>query len=106
MAMSGCATVEQIHSDGTITRSFAFAAPVFVPTDPSGQAHIVKVTGLGLVTSNGAMTLGWFDETKIALDRDCRVVLVGNTDQQLTRFANLIHGTQSICSETTATGGR
>jgi len=105
MAMSGCATIEQIHGDGTITRSFAFAAPIFVPADPDGQAHIVKVTGLGLVTSNGAMTLGWFHETKIALNRDCRVVLVGNTDEQLRRFFTLMQGTQSMCSDSSAIGG-
>jgi hypothetical protein len=39
--------------------------------------------------SNGAATLGWFNEAMIALDRDCRVVLVGNTTEQLQRFAAL-----------------
>jgi hypothetical protein len=99
MAMPGCAVVEDIHADGTTTKSIAFAAPLILPSAPDGQADIMKATGFGLVMSNGAATLGWFNESKIALNRDCRVMLVGNTTEQLQRFADLLGNTKGLCSD-------
>jgi hypothetical protein len=99
MAMSGCAIVDQIHGDGTVTRSFAFGAPVIIPMDPDGQANITNVTGFGLSMSNGAATLGWLNESKIALDRDCRLVLVGNTTEQIQQVARLFGNTKGLCAD-------
>jgi hypothetical protein len=106
MAMSGCAVIDQMHSDGTITRSFAFGAPVIVPTDPSGQSSVSKVNGLGLIVSNTETTLGWVDETLASLGPDCRVVLIGNTEQQLERFAALLPKKEALCSDSKLNGGQ
>jgi hypothetical protein len=99
ITMPGCAVVEDIHADGATIKSIAFAAPLVLPSAPDGQANITKATGFGLVMSSGAATLGWFSESKIALDRDCRVVLVGNTTEQLRRFADLLGNTKALCSD-------
>jgi hypothetical protein len=106
MTMSGCAVIDQIHGDGTITRAFAFGAPVMMPTDPSGQANVTKVNGLGFIVSNSATTLGWFDETVAALGPDCRVVLIGNTEEELQRFAALLPGNTEVCSDAIPNGGQ
>jgi hypothetical protein len=106
MTMSGCAVIDQIHGDGTITRSFAFGAPVIMPTGPSGQANVTKVNGLGFIVSNSATTLGWIDETVAALGPDCRIVLIGNTDQQLERFAALVPKKEAICTDSKLNGGQ
>src|SRR5271166_1739482 len=58
MATTGCAVVEEIHSDGATSRSLAFAAPVVVNPDPNNQGSVVKVTGLGFLVSNNSATLG------------------------------------------------
>ena len=47
MAVSGCAIIDQIHGDGTITRSFALGAPLIMPMDASGRTNVTKVNGLG-----------------------------------------------------------
>ena len=70
---------------------------------PYNQPNVTKVTGLGITVSNSGTTLGWFDQSKIALDNDCRVVLVGNTDEQLRRFAELIHSTKELCDGSSLT---
>jgi hypothetical protein len=106
IAVSGCAVVEDIHGNGTTTRSFVFGAPLNVSTDPTGRPNILKVTGLGLTVSNGATTVGWFDQSKIVLDNDCRVVLVGNTEEQLMRFAGLLHSTNGLCDGSISKGGK
>ena len=98
MAVSGCAIIDQIHGDGTINRSFVFGAPVIMPTNPSGQANVTKVNGLGFILSNSA-TLGWFDETVANLSPDCHVVLIGNTEQELERFAALLPKKETICGD-------
>jgi hypothetical protein len=97
MAMSGCAVIEQTHADGTVARSFTFGAPVIMAADPNSQANVIKATGLGLILSDSVTTLGWFDQSRVALDRDCRIVLVGNTDAQLSRFGEFLHNTTDLC---------
>jgi hypothetical protein len=106
MATSGCAIIDQINGDGTITRSFAFGAPVIMPMDPGGQAKVTKVNGFGFIVSNSATTLGLVDETFASLGPDCRVVLIGNTEQQLERFAALLPKKEAICSDSKLNGGQ
>src|SRR5271163_254945 len=106
MVMSGCAVIDQMHSDGTITRSFAFGAPIMMPADPSGQSSVSRVNGLGLTVSNSATTLGWVDETVASLGPDCRVVLIGNTEQELRRFTSLVPPNTAICSDSISKGGQ
>jgi hypothetical protein len=77
-----------------------------MPTDPSGQSSVSKVNGLGLIVSNSATTLGWVDETVASLGPDCRVVLIGNTDQQLERFAALLPKKEALCSDSKLNGGQ
>jgi len=101
--MTSCAVVEEIHRDGTTTRSFEFAAPVIVP-DQNSQGSIVKVTGLGFLSSNASATLGFFDESRITLDHECRIVLVGNTGEQIKQFADLLPKGQGLCVERTLRG--
>jgi hypothetical protein len=104
--MSGCAVIDQIHGDGTITRSFTFGVPVIEPVDPSGQSSVSKVNGLGFIVSNSVTTLGWVDETVATLGPDCRVVLIGNTEQELRSFAALLPKKESLCSDTKLSGGQ
>jgi hypothetical protein len=106
MALAGCAVIEDIHGDGTTTRTFAIAAPVTVSGESNGQAGVVKVTGLGFLASRETTTLGWFDTLKIALDDNCRVVLIGNTDEQLRRFADFLPKGEGLCMAQTLPGGR
>ena len=104
MAVSGCAVVEVSHGDGTSTRSFVFASPV-IAANSEQKPNIVKIIGLGLLASNNGATLGWFNESRIALDRNCRIVLVGNSNEQLRRFADLIGDTKSLCADSAGIGG-
>lgn len=104
MAMTSCTVVEELHRDGATTRSFAFAAPVIVHPDPSGQGSVVKVTGLGFLASNDSTTLGFFDKSKITLDHECRFVLMGNTDEQLRNFVELLPQERGLCLEKTLQG--
>ena len=106
VAMSGCAVIDQVHGDGTISRSFVFGSPVIMPTDTSGKADIIKVTGLGLTGGSNTATLGWFNETIVALGPECRVVLIGNTEQELSRFAALLQSKETICDDTKVNGGQ
>jgi hypothetical protein len=99
VAMSGCAVIDQIHSNGTSTHSFAVGAPVIIPADPGGQSSVSKVKGFGFTVSNSATTIGWVDETVASLGPDCRVVLIGNTEQQLESFAALLPKKEAICSD-------
>lgn len=106
IGMSGCAVVEDIHADGTTTRSIVLGTPVIMSEAPSSQSSIIKVTGLGLAVSNGATTLGWFDQSQIALDNDCRVVLVGNTEEELKTFVGLLPKKESVCADSKLNGGQ
>jgi hypothetical protein len=106
MAMSGCAVIDQMHGDGTTTRSFALGPAVIMATDASGQSNVTKVNGLGIIASNTTATMGWFDETVASLGPDCRVVLIGNTEQELQHFAALISKNKGICSDAIPDGGQ
>lgn len=79
--LSGCAIVEDIRSDGTYERRIAFAAPLVMAPAQAGQSSVVRITGLGLGDAGNTATLGWYDETVATLGPDCRVVLIGNTEQ-------------------------
>jgi hypothetical protein len=105
-ALSGCAIVEAVRSDGTYERSIALAAPLVIAPAPTGESSVVRITGLGLGGANNTGTLGWFDETVATLGPDCRVVLIGNTDQQLERFAALLPKNETICGNSKLNGGQ
>jgi hypothetical protein len=103
---SGCAIVENIRSDGTYERSIALAAPIVIAPPPTGQSSVVRITGLGLGGANNSATLGWFDQTVATLGPDCRVVLIGNTEQELERFAALFPKKETICADSRLNGGQ
>jgi hypothetical protein len=105
-AVSGCAVIDQIHSDGTMTHSFALGVPVVIPADPAGQSSVSKVNGFGFTVSNITTTLGWVDETVASLGPDCRVVLIGNTEQQLERFTALLPKKEAVCSDSKLNRGQ
>lgn len=77
-----------------------------MPVDPGRQANVTKVNGFGLIVSNSPTTLGWLDETAAILGPECRIVLIGNTEQQLQYFATLIPKYTAICSDLISNGGQ
>jgi hypothetical protein len=105
-SLSGCAIIENIHPDGTYERSIALAAPLIIAPAPAGQSSFVRVTGLGVGGANNTAALGWFDETVATLGPDCRVVLIGNTEQELRSFAALLPKNEAICSDSKLNGGQ
>jgi len=105
VALSGCAIVENIRSDGTYERSIALAAPLVIAPAPAGQSSVLRITGLGFGSAGNTATVGWYDETVAALGPDCRVVLIGNTEQELARFATLLHARETICSDSSLKRG-
>jgi hypothetical protein len=104
LQLSACAIVEEARPDGTRQRSIVFAAPVVVPSAAANQSSVVRATGLGLEMSSGTATLGWFNKSIIALDPSCRVVLVGNTEEQLRNFAELTNAKSGVCSDSAISG--
>jgi hypothetical protein len=105
-SLSGCAIIENIHPDGTYERSIALAAPLVIAPAPAGQSSVVRVTGLGLGGANNTAALGWYDETVATLGPDCRIVLIGNTEEQLERFAALLPKNEAICGDSKLSGGQ
>jgi hypothetical protein len=97
LTMAGCAVVEEFHSDGTASRSLLLGSPVIWSRPPGSQGEAIKATGLGLSVLNGTSTLGWFDASVVAVEPGCRVVLVGNTDEQLRTFSKLAGNVEGIC---------
>jgi len=106
VTIPGCAVVDSIRTDGTYERSIALATPLVIAPAPAGQSSVVRITGLGLGDVNNTATLGWYDETVATLGSDCRVVLIGNTDQQLERFAALLPKKEAICADSKINGGQ
>jgi hypothetical protein len=106
LTLSACAIVEDIRSDGTYQRSIALATPLVVAPVPTGQSSVVRITGLGFGDAGNTAAVGWYDETVATLGPDCRVVLIGNTDQQLERFATLLPKKEAICSDSKLNGGQ
>lgn len=106
VTLSGCAIVETTRSDGTYERTVALASPLVIAPAPAGQSSVVQITGLGLGSAGNTATLGLYDETIAALGPDCRVVLIGNTEQQLERFAALFPKKEPICSDAKLNGGQ
>jgi hypothetical protein len=104
VALSGCAIVQDIHSDGTSERSIALAAPLVIQPAAAGKSSVVRITGLGLGGAGNTATLGWFDETVATLGPDCRLVLIGNTEAQLERIAALLPKNEAICADTGLNG--
>jgi hypothetical protein len=88
-----------------VSRSVAPFALVLSPS-PGSQGRAVKATGLGVAVLNGVTTLGWFDASTVALDPGCRVVLIGNTDEQLRNFTELTGGAQQVCGGSGPGGAR
>jgi hypothetical protein len=105
VTLPGCAIVENIRSDGTYERSIALAAPLVIAPAPTGQSSVLRIKGLGLGGAGNIATLGWFDETVATLGPDCRVVLIGNTEQQLDRFAALLPRKEAVCTDSKLNGG-
>ncbi len=104
-AASGCALVEETRSDGTIVRSIVVGSPAIVLHPSADQGAATRAAGLGLAWSNGVASLGWFDDSIVALGPDCRVVLVGNSDEQLRRFAELTGDVRNVCGASGVSGG-
>lgn len=101
---SGCAMIEEVQSDGTTRHSIFLAGPINGNSSPPDQDRIRRTIGVGISISDGAATIGYFNNTEIMLDPRCQIVLIGNTDKQLEQFASLIPDTQGICNETTSEG--
>jgi hypothetical protein len=106
VTLSGCAVVDDVRSDGTSERSIALAAPLVIAPAATGQSSVVRIMGLGLGGAGNTATLGWYDETIATLSPDCRVVLIGNTDQQLERFVGLLPNKESVCGNSEFNGGQ
>lgn len=101
---SGCAVIEEIRSDGSMRREIAIGALVnTVPTSPQ-QNSVIRISGLGVASSPDAVTLGYFNNSAVTLDPTCRIVLIGNTPEQLNYFVNLVPNTQGICGEIATNG--
>ncbi len=81
-------------------------APFVIVLSPSqeDQGHAVRARGLGVVALDGVTTLGWFDASAVAIDPGCHVVLVGNTDEQLSKFIQLAGGARQVCVDSTFRG--
>jgi hypothetical protein len=88
-----------------VSRSVA-PVPLILSSSPGDQGSAVKATGLGLAVLNGVITLGWFDASIVAISPNCRVVLVGNTDEQLKKFVELAGGAREVCSGNASGGVR
>jgi hypothetical protein len=105
LTASGCAYVEETQRDGTVSRSVV-PFPLIQSSSPANQGSVVKATGMGLAILNGTTTLGWFDASTVALDPSCRIVLVGNTDEQLRKFVELTGGAREVCGGNASGGAR
>ncbi|MGH7784579.1 MAG: hypothetical protein ACREO5_12150 [Candidatus Binatia bacterium] len=53
---------------------------------------------------NEALTLGYFNNSQVVPDPACQIVLVGNTDEQLRHFAELIGNARSVCGDNITSG--
>ena len=106
MVLLGCAVIKDVRADGDTKYSVAFAPAGALPVAAESGAHVLKIAGLGLATTNEQITFGAFDSSEIVLDPRCQIVLVGNTDEQLQRFAKLVRNAPNICSQVTPVGGK
>ena len=70
------------------------------------QGAIAKTSGFGFSFSSATVSIGWFQNTNVSLDQGCHVVLIGNSDEQLRRFAVLTQNTRSICADKVLGGER
>jgi hypothetical protein len=59
----------------------------------------MRASGLGVAILDNATMLGWFSNSTIALDPGCQVVLVQNSEEQLSRFAELLGRSGRLCSD-------
>jgi hypothetical protein len=99
MLCSGCAVIEETRSDGNpSTRRTITLGPALVPPE-SATDHVVKVTGVGIALAPNQAMLGYFKTSEIKIDPSCKIVLIENTDEQLKRFADLIHERAKLCNE-------
>jgi hypothetical protein len=106
VALSSCAVIEDVRADGEISRTVVFASPVNLPATPPDRGRVLKITGLGVAATNETVNFGFFNSSEMHLDPRCQVVLVGNTDEELKRFAKLIPNMQNICSDVIPAGGK
>jgi hypothetical protein len=105
LAAGGCAFVEERRSDGTFENAVVVGSPILLQR-PTDQGVVIKASGLGLALSNGTAALGWFDNSIVALAPGCRVVLIGNSDEQLRKFAELTGDAREICAINRLAGGK
>ena len=96
--------IDETQADGTTRHSIVWALPVSLSPSSSDRGRIVKAAGLGLASNNGALALGYFNSSQVELDRSCHVILIGNTDDQLRRFAELTGDTTTICRDSVENG--
>jgi len=106
VVLSGCAVIEEVRADGETSHSVVLASPVSLPATPPGRGRVLKITGLGVAATNEAATFGFFNSSEMLLDPRCQVVLVGNTDEELKRFASLVRNVQNICNDVIPAGGK
>jgi hypothetical protein len=104
--LSGCAVIEDVGAGGQTSHSIVLGAPVNLPATPAEQGRVVKITGLGFATANETTTFGFFNSSEIVLDPRCQVALVGNTNEQLKRFAKLVGNAKNICSDASPVGSK
>jgi hypothetical protein len=105
LSLVGCSVVENVRPDGVGQRSIVVGAPIVVPSESGGLASVTHITGVGLAMVNNAAVLGWFDNSVLLLSGECRVVLVGNTEEQLKRFAALLPKNEGVCGGSTTKEG-
>jgi len=101
---SGCALIEEVRGDGTTRRTIAVASPINVEPSPPGRGRVVRISGVGFAAFDEALTLGVFSNSQIVPDPTCQIVLVGNTDEQLERFAALIDHSPNVCADNASAG--
>jgi hypothetical protein len=57
------------------------------------------MTGVGIALAPNQAMLGYFKTSEKKIDPSCKIVLIENTDEQLKRFADLIHERAKLCNE-------
>jgi hypothetical protein len=86
--LSGCAGIQPQDGTQTVTRRYAGWLEVTERHSPQGS-QVERVRGLGVRLGNGVL-IGGFDDRRLHLPSDCRLVVILKNEEQVQQWVRLM----------------
>ena len=95
-ACNGCTVIHLDKADGEslVQRHFGVLS---IKMNPARSPQVIETTGLGVISMQDEVTVGYQSATKVLLGRDCHTVFVIKNQEQFAAAQELARTVSPVC---------